>query len=127
MLESSEKVVKTSNKIEGTNIEKRDQSPPSSFEDIERNYLIAQCTKNLQEFIGIAQKANNNTETRAHLEQVLQDEIVKLNHMNVTDLKQYLVRIQHAVHQGNHGNLVITGHSSSVTQVSEWVGNIVGG
>lgn len=127
MLESSEKVVKTSNKIEGTNIEKREQSPPSSFEDIERNYLIAQCTKNLQIFIGIAQEANNNTETRAHLEQVLQDEIVKLNHMNVTDLKQYLARIQHAVHHGNHGNLVITGHSSSVTQVSEWVGNIVGG
>lgn len=122
MLASSKDVVETRSEIEDTNnFEKRSNSPPSGFENIERNYLISQCTKFLKEFIGIAQKANNDTETRAHLEQVLQNQIIKLNHMNVAQLKQYMTGIQHAVQHGNHGNLVITGHSNTVSQVSEWV------
>lgn len=69
MLASSKDVVETRSEIEDTNnFEKRSNSPPSGFENIERNYLISQCTKFLKEFIGIAQKANNDTETRAHLE-----------------------------------------------------------
>lgn len=128
-LESAENMI--SSKFISVNLPwfvRKRNNPPTGFEDMERNYLISKCISYLHEFIGFAEKVNNDTETRTRLQQVLEKETRKIHSMNVAELKQYMTNLHHALQHSDADDhtIVISGQTYSMQHVSDWCCNFGG-
>lgn len=100
--------------------------PPNSFEDIEKIFKTQEAIKYLDEFIGYAEKVNNNPDTRTHLEDLRNLELQRLSHMSVSQIKEYITSIKQALQShvtGNRHLININGHTFSLDHVSDWCCN----
>ena len=102
-------------------VSKKEIRPPPSFEILERAYLLTLSKKHLEQLFGYVKFINQDNETRTQIDQLMEEQVARLQKMTLEQLKVYCAKLQTAMKNGislNH-EITVNGRRYSLESIAQ--------